>query len=296
MKLHLVDATFELFRAYYGAPPARTRDGREVGAVRGLLRSLLALLREDGVTHVACAFDTVIESFRNRLFEGYKTGAGVEPALLAQFAPAEAATRALGVVAWSMVEFEADDAMATAAARWAGDVEQVLLCSPDKDLCQCVRGARVVALDRMRRRLRDEAGVIAKFGVPPAAIPDWLALVGDTADGIPGVKGFGEKTAAALLSRWGQVERIPDDASAWDVKLRGAVGLAESLRAARSDLALYKTLATLRADVPLAESLDDLRWRGPRSEELRALCRELDDDDFLERAEEAAALKGTPRP
>lgn len=282
MKLHLVDGTFELFRAHYGAPPATGRDGQPVGAVRGLLRSLLALLREDGVTHVGVAFDHVIESFRNRLFEGYKTGEGVEADLLAQFEPAERAAAALGVVAWPMVEFEADDALATAAARWADapGVEQVVLCSPDKDLAQCVRGARVVVLDRVRRVQRDEAGVVEKFGVGPASIPDWLALVGDDADGIPGVRGFGAKTASALLARWGHVEAIPDDEAAWDVKVRGAAGLATNLRASREDVRLYKTLATLRPDVPLTEALDDLEWRGARREALAEVCRELADDSF----------------
>ncbi len=282
MKLHLVDGTFELFRAHYGAPPATGREGQPVGAVRGLLRSLLALLREDGVTHVGVAFDHVIESFRNRLFDGYKTGEGVEADLLAQFEPAERACAALGVVVWPMVEFEADDALATAAARWgdAPGVEQVVLCSPDKDLAQCVRGARVVLLDRVRRVQRDEAGVVEKFGVGPASIPDWLALVGDDADGIPGVRGFGAKTASALLARWGHVEAIPDDEAAWDVKVRGAAGLAANLRAAREDVPLYKTLATLRTDVPLTETLDDLEWRGARREALAEVCRELADDSF----------------
>jgi 5'-3' exonuclease len=282
VKLHLVDGTFELFRAHYGAPPASGRDGQPVGAVRGLLRSLLALLREDGVTHVGVAFDHVIESFRNRLFDGYKTGEGVEPELLAQFEPAERACAALGVVVWPTVEFEADDALATAAARWADapGVEQVVLCSPDKDLAQCVRGARVVTLDRVRRTLRDEAGVAAKFGVPPASIPDWLALVGDDADGIPGVRGFGAKTAAALLARYGRIDAIPDDEAAWDVKVRGAKALAANLRSARDDARLYRTLATLRTDVPLAESLDDLEWRGARRAELAAVCAELADDSL----------------
>jgi 5'-3' exonuclease len=282
VKLHLVDGTFELFRAHYGAPPASGRDGQPVGAVRGLLRSLLALLREDGVTHVGVAFDHVIESFRNRLFDGYKTGEGIEPELLAQFEPAERACAALGVVVWPMVEFEADDALATAAARWADapGIEQVVLCSPDKDLAQCVRGARVVTLDRVRRTLRDEAGVCAKFGVPPASIPDWLALRGDDADGIPGVRGFGEKTAAALLARWGHIDAIPDDEEAWDVKVRGAKALAANLRAARDDARLYRTLATLRTDVPLAETLDDLAWRGARRAALAAVCAELADDSL----------------
>lgn len=285
MKLHLVDGTFELFRAHFGAPAARAPDGREVGATRGWLRSLLALLRAEGVTHVACAFDHVIESFRNELFAGYKTGEGVPAELLAQFDLAERATRALGVVTWSMVAFEADDALASAAARWseAEGVQQVLLCSPDKDLAQCVRGTRVVTLDRMRRQVRDEAGVWAKFGVGPASIPDWLALVGDAADGIPGVRGWGAKSAASVLARHVHVEAIPDDPADWQVPVRGAQALAASLRAAREDVRLYKQLATLRTDVALVESLEDLRWRGVHRDDLRALCAELGDDDFAAR-------------
>ena len=285
MKLHLVDGTFELFRAHFGAPPATAPDGREVGATRGLLRSLLALLNDDGVTHVAVAFDHVIESFRNGLFPGYKTGEGVPAELMAQFELAERATHALGVVVWPMVEFETDDALATAAARWADaeGVEQVVICSPDKDLAQCVSGARVVTFDRLRRELRDEDGVVAKFGVRPASIPDWLALVGDSADGIPGVRGWGAKSAAVVLARYGHVEAIPDQAAGWDVKVRGAERLAASLRAARDDVRLYRTLATLRTDVPLAESLDDLEWRGARRDEIETLARELGDETFARR-------------
>ncbi len=279
MDLHLVDGTYELYRAHFGAPPATAPDGAEVGATRGLLRSLQALLREPGVTHVAIAFDTVIESFRNRLFPGYKTGEGVPPELLAQFPLAEAATRALGVVTWSMVEFEADDALATAAARFADapGVERVLLCTPDKDLSQCVRGTRVVGFDRMRRRVLDEAGVQEKFGVGPASIPDWLALVGDTADGIPGVPRFGEKSASAVLGRYAHLEAIPADAARWDVKVRGAAALAASLAAHREPALLYRTLATVRRDVPLAESLDDLRYRGPIPALLGPLAERLGD-------------------
>ncbi len=277
MKLHLVDGTYELFRAYFGAPPARSPQGQEVGATRGLLRSLLALLREDGVSHVACAFDHVIESFRNRMFEGYKTGEGVPEDLLAQFPLAERAASALGLVVWPMVEFEADDALAAAAARWADadGVEQVVICSPDKDLTQCVRGARVVCFDRSRRLLLDEPGVIAKFGVPPASIPDWLALVGDSADGIPGIPRWGAKSAAAVLARYGHIDRIPDDVRRWDFAVRGADALAASLRERRRDAQLYRELATLRVDVPLAEDIDDLRWRGARREELEGLGREI---------------------
>jgi len=284
-RVHLVDGTYELFRAHFGAPSARGRDGAEVGATRGLLRTLLALLREDGVTHVACAFDHVIESFRNRLFGGYKTGEGVPEELMAQFPLAERASHALGLVVWPMVEFEADDALATGAFRWGADeaVEQVVICSPDKDLAQCVRGSRIVCLDRRRRLVLDEAGTIEKFGVPPASIPDWLALVGDDADGIPGVPRWGAKSAAAVLARYGWIEAIPDDASAWAVAVRGAEALAESLRESRREAALYKRLATLRQDVPLPETLADLEWRGARREELAALAHEVLDEEVVER-------------
>jgi len=284
-KLHLVDGTYELFRAYFGAPPATSPGGQDVGATRGLLRSLLSLVRDDGVTHVGVAFDHVIESFRNELYAGYKTGEGVPAELMAQFPLAERATEALGLVCWPMVGFEADDAMATAAARWAEapGVEQVLLCTPDKDLAQCVHGTRVVRLDRMRRLLLDEAGVNAKFGVPPASIPDWLALVGDDADGIPGIPRWGSKSATAVLRRFARIEDIPDDAARWGSPVRGAAALAASLAARREDAALYKRLATLRRDVPLRESLEDLEWRGARRAELEGLCRELGDDDFVAR-------------
>ncbi len=283
-KVHLVDGTYELYRAYYGAPKALVA-GREVGATRGILRSLLSLVREDGVSHVAVAFDHVIESFRNDLFSGYKTGEGVPEDLMAQFALAERASQALGVVTWSMVDFEADDALATAATRFAQEpgVEQVLICTPDKDLAQCVSGRRVVRLDRMRRLLLDEAGVVEKFGVPPRSIPDWLALVGDSADGIPGIPRWGEKAASTLLARFGRIEDIPDDPGRWDLTVRGAAALASNLSARRDDAALYKKLATLRTDVPLAESLDDLEWKGAHRDDLVALCREIDDDDFVSR-------------
>jgi 5'-3' exonuclease len=285
VKVHLVDGTFELFRAYYGVPPAHGASGRPVGAVRGILATLLSLLREPGVTHVACAFDHVIESFRNRLFDGYKTGEGIDPDLLAQFEPAERAAAALGIVVWPMVEFETDDALATAAARWRDDpgVEQVVICSPDKDLSQCVVGSRVVCRDRLRGTVRDEAGVVTRFGVSPASIPDWLALVGDTADGIPGIPGWGEKSAGAVLARYGRIEAIPDDAASWDVAVRGRDRLAASLRDRREDAALYRRLATLRTDVPLTERLADIEWRGARRGALEALCREIGAEGLLGR-------------
>lgn len=285
MKVHLVDGTYELFRAFYGAPPAQDTEGRPVGALRALVSTLLSLLREPEVSHVACAFDHVIESFRNELFAGYKTGEGIEPDLLAQFHPAEAAVRDLGVVAWPMVEFEADDALATAAARFreAPGVEQVVICSPDKDLAQCVSGTRVICRDRQRRTDRDEAGVVARFGVAPGSIPDWLALVGDSADGIPGIPGFGEKTAAAVLARHGRIEAIPDDPGQWDVEVRGRDRLAAALRERREDARLYKRLATLRIDAPLAEGLADLEWRGAPRRELEALLARIGAPELAER-------------
>jgi 5'-3' exonuclease len=249
------------------------------------MRSLLALLASPGVTHVACAFDHVIESFRNDLFDGYKTGAGVPEELLAQFPLAERATAALGVVAWPMVEFEADDALAAAAARFheAEEVEQVVICSPDKDLAQCVRGSRVVCLDRRRQLVLDEEGVRAKFGVPPESIPDWLALVGDGADGYPGLPRWGAKAAAALLARYRRLEDIPDWERTWSVSVRGAKGLGQSLRQGRADALLYRRLARLRTDVPLPEALDDLRWRGARRDARRSLCAEIGEDEIAAR-------------
>ncbi|HWW94365.1 MAG TPA: 5'-3' exonuclease H3TH domain-containing protein [Vicinamibacteria bacterium] len=285
MRVHLVDGTYELFRSHFGAPPASAPEGAEVGATRGLVRSLLALLREDGVTHLACAFDHVIESFRNRLFAGYKTGEGVPAELMAQFPLAERATQALGLVTWPMVEFEADDALATAAHRFADapDVEEVLICTPDKDLAQCVRGDRVVCFDRLRRRRLDEDGVVGKFGVLPASIPDWLALVGDEADGIPGLERWGAKSASAVLARYRHLEAIPDDEGRWEVTVRGAPALARSLREGRAQAGLYRLLATLRTDVPLAENLEDLRWKGGRRKALEALGRDLGETDLVAR-------------
>lgn len=277
MKIHLIDGTYELFRMFYGAPSQRSADGTEVGAVRALLANLRALVRDDDVTHVACAFDTVIESFRNALFSGYKTGDGIDPSLHAQFPLAEEAVRSLGIVCWSMVEFEADDALATFAARHAHDdgVEQVLLCSPDKDLAQCVVGDRVVLQDRRRRTLLDETGVVEKFGVPPRLIPDYLALVGDAADGIPGIPRWGPKSAATLLAAHGGLDAIPNDPAAFAAPVRGATALADSLSRLRAEASLYRTLATLRTDVPLDETVDDLRYRGEDTERLRALQQRL---------------------
>ena len=273
--LHLLDGTYELFRAYYAMPSERTRDRQEVGAIRGLIGSTLALLRQPDVTHIAAAFDHVIESFRNRLFAGYKTGAGIEPDLLAQFGLAEEALRALGVTIWPMVEFEADDALATAAHRFAPEVERVIILSPDKDLTQCVAGDRVVTHDRVRNKTYDEAAVRERFGVPPASIPDLLALVGDVADGIPGIPGWGMKSAATVLSVYGHLEAIPADPRAWSVNLRGAERLAAALRDHHEEARLYKTLATLRTDVPLREDLAAMRWKGVPRVEYEGLCARL---------------------
>lgn len=298
MQVHLVDGTYELFRCFFGAPPSKSPSGQEVGAVRGLMATLQGLLRAEGTTHVAVAFDTVIESFRNDLFPGYKTGAGIDANLWAQFPLAEEATRALGLVTWSMIEFECDDALAAYAHRivtkpeYARDVSKVLLCSPDKDLCQCVRApdsaspTEVVLFDRKQDKILDVDAVIAKFGVGPASIPDLLALVGDSADGIPGIPGFGMKTAAALLARYQHVEDIPDDAAQWGaqgVKVRGADKLAPVLAAQRKNANLYKTLATLRTDVPLAEKLEDLAWQGPNPAKLEVLAEKIGDKESSRR-------------
>jgi len=280
MKIHLVDGTYELFRAYYAMPKRTNQSGIEVGATRGLSRSLVSLLKQPDVTHVACAFDHVIESFRNDLFSGYKTSEGIEPDLWAQFPLAERATRALGIVTWSMVEFEADDALATAATRYALDerVSQVVICSPDKDLAQCVHGVRVVMWDRMRGKFLDEPSVEEKFGVGPAAIADYLALVGDSADGIPGIPRWGAKSAALVLRSFGSIEQIPSTIDDWKVQPRGALALCAALNAARTEAQLYKRLATLRTDVPLPESVDDLRWHGVDAALFPGLLREIEDD------------------
>ncbi len=277
MDVHLLDGTYELFRVFYGAPGSQSPDGREVGATRALLRSWASFLREDGVTHVAAAFDTRIESFRNDLFDGYKTGEGIDEDLLAQFPMAERACAALGIVCWSMIEFEADDGIAAGAAKYADDprVGRVYLCTPDKDLMQCVRGEKIVSWDRRKGVVYGHDGVREKFGIDPESIPDYLALVGDTADGIPGIPRWGAKSAAAVLAHYRHLEKIPDDVSAWEVKVRGAKTLAQNLAAMREEAALYKELATLRIDVPLEESLDDLEWKGARKDELEALCAEI---------------------
>ena len=277
MKIHLVDGTYELFRAYFAQPPAIAPDGRPVAAVRGLVQTMLALLREDDVSHVGCAFDHVVESFRNRLFAGYKTGDGVPEDLMDQFGLAERAMIALGIVVWPMVEFEADDAIATAAHIWADSpgVDQVVICSPDKDLAQMVRGSKVVTLDRRRKTILDESGVLEKFGVYPESIPDYLALVGDSADGIPGIPRWGVKTASQVLARYRRIESIPADSSQWEVRPRGTPAAASSLSERLDDAKLYKVLATLRLDVPLEETLEDLEWQGAPKDKYQAFCHEL---------------------
>ncbi|HET6846622.1 MAG TPA: 5'-3' exonuclease H3TH domain-containing protein [Anaerolineales bacterium] len=287
MKVHLVDGTYELFRSFYGAPPKKAPDGREVGATLGLLRSLMLLLSMPDVTHVGVAFDHVIESFRNRLFDGYKTGEGVDPTLMDQFPLAEEATRALGIVTWPMIEFEADDALASAASRLLGNkaVKQIVICSPDKDLAQLVSGKRVVCWDRRREIVIDQAGVVAKYGVPPVSIPDWLALVGDAADGYPGIKGWGEKSAAGVLRKFKHLEEIPSDPARWRLPAISpgrASSLALSLAAHREEAVLFKQLATLRQDVPLKERLSDLRWKGATAR-LRELCHRWGDERIPER-------------
>lgn len=285
MKVHLVDGTYELFRSWFGAPESKSPTGEEVGATRGFLRSMAAMLRNAEVTHIGCAFDHTVESFRNDLFEGYKTGEGLEPELFDQFPLVERASRALGFVTWPMVEFEADDALAAAAAKFrdAPGVEQVVICSPDKDLCQCVRGNEVVTLDRRREIVLDEEGVRDKFGVSPESIPDYLALVGDAADGIPGIARWGAKSASLVLGKLAHIESIADDHEAWGVKVRGGATLAHNLSEQRDDAMLYRTLATLRADVPIDESLEDLRWTGPDRPALEALCQELGERTLLDR-------------
>ena len=282
MRLHLVDATYELFRAHYAPrPPVLGAGGRNLSGVAGLIDQLLFLLREEGATHVGCATDHVIESFRNDLFRGYKSSFGMPRDLLDQFPIAEDAIRALGIVCWPMVEFEADDAIAAACARFAADpaVEQVLICTPDKDMAQLVDDERVVLLDRRRRITYDEPAVLVKWGVAPSAIPDWLALVGDSSDGYPGLPGWGAKSAAAVLARYGSLEAIPAKASAWDVKsLRGAPVLAATLRERWDEVLLYRSLARLRTtddgvEIP-QRHVDELRWQGTPKRVWESLCAE----------------------
>ena len=288
MKLHLVDATFELFRAYYSRLPRRAPDGRPVNAVQGLVDSMLSLLREPDVTHIGAATDFVIESWRNDLFPGYKSSAGMDRTLLSQFRDAERALDALGMPVWAMVEDEADDAIATAIARFGDDprIEQIIVCSVDKDLAQLVDGDRIVLRDRMRRITYDEAGVIDKFGVAPESIPDYLALVGDSSDGYPGLPGWGSKSAAAVLAKWRHLDDIPPSVLDWDLDVRNASRLAATLTDQRPAAILYRTLATLNRDSNIATTtpaLDDLAWRGVPRARFLALCDELGFDTVRER-------------
>jgi 5'-3' exonuclease len=265
LDVYLVDGTYELFRHYYALPSARDSDGREIAAARGVLTSVLGMMKGGGTTHIAVATDHVIESFRNGLWPGYKTAEGVEPDLLAQFPLLEDILSAAGIVVWPMVEFEADDALAAAAQHAAQDarVEQVIICTPDKDLAQCVRGQRIVQLNRRTRVTMDEAAIIQKFGVAPGSIPDYLALVGDAADGYPGLRGWGAKSSAAVLSKFGHLEQIPADWREWHVNAAGASGLAETLHRERGRALLFRTLATLRTDITLFNGVEELRWNGP---------------------------------
>jgi 5'-3' exonuclease len=289
IQVHLVDGTYELFRHFFGVPSHLNKEGREVAAVRGVLGSVLGLL-SDGATHVGVATDHVIESFRNDMWPGYKTGAGVDPLLLGQFGLLEEGLSAMGVAVWPMVLLEADDAMASAAAVAAADpeVDRVVICTPDKDLGQCVSGTRVVQMDRRKGVIIDEAGVRAKFGVGPASIPDYLALVGDSADGFPGLSGWGAKTTAAVLARYEHLEAIPDAPGQWDVPIRGVAGLAVTLAAQRDLALLFRDLATLRTSPPVIGRVDELRWTGP-TEEFGALCAGvLDSSDLPARAARVA--------
>jgi 5'-3' exonuclease len=284
-RVHLVDGTYELFRAHFSRRPPHTFEGRDLKATVGLASSMLALLHDDGeaVSHLAIAFDNPIRSFRNDLFEGYKSDDGVPPELRSQFDLAEEAAKALGIVVWSMAEFEADDALATAAVRFSPQVDQVRVLTPDKDLGQAISGQRVVLVDRMRDRLIDEDELLRRRGVRPASVPDWLALVGDAADGYPGIAGFGEKTAAALLRAFGHLEQIPTDTRSWPAEIRGAARLASTLAGKMEEALLYRKLATLIDDVPLAERLEDLAWAGVPRSAFEAWCRTVGADDLLER-------------
>jgi 5'-3' exonuclease len=284
MKIYLIDGTYELFRHFFAVPSATDVNGQEVGAVRGVLNSVLSMI-EDGVTHLGVATDHVVESFRNDLYPGYKTSEGVAPELLSQFPILEECLQAMGVKLWPMVEFEADDALAAAAVKASFDprVEQVLICTPDKDLAQTVSGSRIVQLDRRRNILRDEAGVIEKFGVSPQSIPDYLAVVGDSADGYPGITGWGEKAASSVLSQYPRLEDIPKDWKNWASSIKRAAKLSESLFNAWDEALLFRKLATLRTDAPVFESVDELKWRGP-APEFESCCKKMKSDALLKRA------------
>jgi 5'-3' exonuclease len=283
MNVYLVDGTYELFRHFFAVPAAADINGQEIGAVRGVLTSVLSMI-ERGATHIGVATDHVVESFRNDLYPGYKTSEGVAPELLSQFPVLEEALEAMGVVVWPMIYYEADDALASAAGKAAQDnrVGQVLICTPDKDLSQCVVGTRVVQLDRRRDILRDEAGVVAKFGVKPQSIPDYLAVVGDSADGFPGLPGWGVKAAALTLSQYSHLEDIPKDWREWNPSIRKARLLSESLLHAWKDALLFRTLATLRLDVPVFDTVEDLRWKGPHPN-FEEHCHRMKSPDLLRR-------------
>jgi 5'-3' exonuclease len=290
LNVFLVDGTYELFRHFFAVPAAQDENGQEIAALRGVLTSVLSMI-EKGSTHIGVATDHVVESFRNDLYSGYKTSEGVPPELLSQFPILEEGLAAMGVLVWPMVEFEADDALASAAAKAATDehVRQVFICTPDKDLGQCVVGTRVVQLDRRRDIVRNEAGVIARFGVNPQSIPDFLAVVGDTADGFPGVAGWGEKGAASVLSHYPHLEDIPKDWREWNPSIKKARGLSESLFSAWNDALLFRTLATLRYDVSVFDTVEDLRWTGPRPA-FEEFCRRIKASDLLRRVTAAASV------
>ena len=273
--VHLIDGTYELFRSHFGAPPRQTPEGWEIGAVHGLVSSTLSLLAEEGVTHVGVAFDSVIESFRNDMFDGYKTGEGTPRELYAQFPVAERAMEALGIVVWSMIEQEADDGMAAAATRFASEVDRVVVMSPDKDMAQLYGNPKIVGFDRRKAAFIDAQGVWEKFGVAPESIPDYLGLVGDTADGIPGLPGWGAKSTATVLAEYTYLDRIPPSEDDWVVKVRSAPKLAETLRDHIEAALLYRDLATLRTDAEIPQSLDDLEWKGVHRDAFIALCDEL---------------------
>jgi len=293
MDVHLIDGTYELFRHFFAVPAAADVNGEEIGAVRGVLISVLSMI-ERGATHIGVATDHVVESFRNDLYPGYKTSEGVPRKLLLQFPVLEEALEAMAVVVWPMVYYEADDALASAAAKAAKDdrVRQVLICTPDKDLSQCVVGTRVVQLDRRRGILRDEAGVVAKFGVKPESIPDYLAAVGDSADGFPGLPGWGSKAAALTLSQYPHLEDIPKDWREWHPSIRKAGQLSESLFNAWNDALLFRTLATLRLDVPVFDTVEDLRWKGPRPN-FEEYCQRMKSPDLLSRVTSARSMRSS---
>lgn len=291
MIVHLVDGTYELFRQFFGRPGHETADGREVGATRAVLRNMLAML-DDGATHIGVATDSVVESFRNDLYAGYKTGEGMDPLILAQFPWLEDGLRALGIATFAMTAYEADDALAAAAVLAADDnrVEKVLICTPDKDLAQVVRAGRIVQFDRRKEKIYDVDDVIEKYGVRPESIPDWLGLVGDSADGFPGLPGWGAKSAATVLARYGHIEDIPLSAGQWDITVRSGAKLAQTLADNMADALLFKTLATLALDAPTVASVDELRWTGP-TDELESFAESIDASDLVVKAEKLAATR-----